>query len=95
MDLLFQVNLAHGKISDVDPSATTHAEVLAQYSAQVERENSLEEGTLKHAITAAVPFSRRERKSPFFSHGVGGTADTSVQPTLVLPPSRLPPQTCS
>jgi len=71
MDLSFQVNIEHGKISNIDPSATTHAEALAKYSAQVERENSLEEGTLKDAITAAVPFSRRERVSTFFLTGFG------------------------
>jgi hypothetical protein len=55
MELSFQVNLAQGKLSDIKSTTTTHAEALARYSAEVERENSLKEGVLKDAIKEAVP----------------------------------------
>ena len=76
MDLSFQVNLACGKLSDVESETTTHEGAIAKYSADVERQNMLEEGTLKDAITTAVPFKPcmyyLECMS-IFSHAVCGT----------------------
>ena len=75
MDLSFQLNIACGKISGIASRTTSHEEALAKYSADVERENNLEEGALKHAILTAVPFKPcmpmiyRDRMS-IFSHAV-------------------------
>lgn len=56
MDLSFHINLACGKLSEVEYKTTTHEGAVAKYSADVERQNKLKEGTLKDAITRVVPF---------------------------------------
>lgn len=77
MDLSFHVNLACGKLTEVEYKTTTHEGAIAKYSANVEKQNMLEEGTLKDAITTAVPFKPcmyyRECMA-IFSHAVCGTS---------------------
>jgi hypothetical protein len=70
MDLSFHVNLTCGKLSEVEYKTTTHEVAIAKYSADVERQNKLKEGTLKDVITRAVPYKPCIERMAIFSHVV-------------------------